>query len=50
MTCEKDKLREFEPACPIPVSDYPHVLMAHGGGGTLSHMLFEKIFVPGCSP
>lgn len=32
--------------CPIPISDYPHVLMAHGGGGRLSHMLFEKMLRP----
>ena len=33
-------------ACPIPISDYPYVLMAHGGGGRLSQMLIEKMFVP----
>ena len=33
-------------ACPIPISDYPHVLMAHGGGGRMSQMLIEKMFVP----
>lgn len=32
--------------CPIPISDYPHVLMAHGGGGRMSQMLIEKMFVP----
>lgn len=32
--------------CPIPISDYPHVLLAHGGGGRLSHMLFEKMLRP----
>lgn len=31
-------------ACPIPKSDYEHVLLAHGGGGTLSHQLISKIF------
>ena len=25
--------------CPIPLADYPHVLLAHGGGGRLSQML-----------
>jgi hydrogenase expression/formation protein HypE len=30
--------------CPIPISDYPHVLLAHGGGGRLTHMLIEKLF------
>lgn len=32
--------------CPIPISDYPHVLMAHGGGGTLSQQLIQKMIVP----
>ena len=33
-------------ACPIPISDYPQVLMAHGGGGKLMNQLIEKIFMP----
>ncbi len=32
--------------CPIPISDYPHVLLAHGGGGRLMHMLIERMFAP----
>lgn len=32
-------------ACPIPISDYPNVLLAHGGGGSLSQMLIERMFV-----
>ncbi len=32
--------------CPIPISDYPHVLMAHGGGGRLTQMLIERMFLP----
>jgi len=31
-------------ACPIPISEYPHVLLAHGGGGRLTHMLIQKLF------
>jgi hydrogenase expression/formation protein HypE len=34
----------FEPGCPIPKSDYEHVLLAHGGGGILTHQLIEKMF------
>ena len=33
-------------ACPIPFNDYPHVIMAHGGGGKLTHQLIERIFLP----
>lgn len=32
--------------CPIPISDYPQVLLAHGGGGRLSQMLIERMFRP----
>jgi hydrogenase expression/formation protein HypE len=36
---------DFENAtCPIPIADYPHVLMAHGGGGRLGQMLVERLF------
>lgn len=31
--------------CPIPISDYPQILLAHGGGGKLMHQLIEKMFV-----
>ncbi len=30
--------------CPIPISEYDKVLLAHGGGGTLSHQLIHKMF------
>jgi hydrogenase expression/formation protein HypE len=30
--------------CPIPIQQYPHVLMAHGGGGKLMHQLLETVF------
>lgn len=32
------------PSCPIPISEYPQILLAHGGGGKLMHQLIEKIF------
>lgn len=32
------------PPCPIPLNDYPHVLLGHGGGGRLMQQLLEKIF------
>jgi hydrogenase expression/formation protein HypE len=37
---------DFSLSCPIPISDYPNVLLAHGGGGTLMHQLIERMFVP----
>ena len=32
--------------CPVPIEQYPHVLMAHGGGGRLMHQLIENMFLP----
>ncbi len=32
--------------CPLPFTDYDRVLLAHGGGGTLTQQLIEKIFLP----
>ena len=36
---------DFTPACPIPISQYPHVLLAHGGGGRLMHQLIGGMFL-----
>lgn len=33
------------PSCPIPLSEYPQVTMAHGGGGRLTHTLIERMFL-----
>lgn len=43
---EREQEQEFTLSCPIPISEYPHILLAHGGGGKLMHQLIEKIFVP----
>ncbi|MDX1929904.1 MAG: hydrogenase expression/formation protein HypE [Pirellulaceae bacterium] len=32
--------------CPLPLRDYPHVVMGHGGGGKLSAELIEHVFLP----
>jgi hydrogenase expression/formation protein HypE len=32
------------PACPIPLREYPRVLLAHGGGGRLTHALIRDLF------
>lgn len=33
-------------SCPVPLAEYPRVLLAHGGGGKLSQHLIETLFVP----
>jgi len=35
---------DFKATCPLPMQQYPHVLMAHGGGGKLMHQLLENVF------
>jgi hydrogenase expression/formation protein HypE len=37
---------EFTASCPLPMSDHPAVLLAHGGGGRLMNQLIEKLFLP----
>ena len=32
--------------CPVPLGDYPHVLLAHGGGGRLTKRLIDEVFRP----
>lgn len=33
-------------SCPLPLRDYPRVVLGHGGGGTLSEEIVEHLFVP----
>ncbi len=33
-------------ACPIPISEYPAITLAHGGGGRLTQMLIERMLRP----
>jgi hydrogenase expression/formation protein HypE len=33
-------------ACPVPLADYAHIVMGHGGGGKLSRELVEHLFLP----
>jgi hydrogenase expression/formation protein HypE len=33
-------------SCPLPMTRYPHILLAHGGGGRLMHQLIESVFMP----
>ena len=32
--------------CPLPISEYPTITLAHGGGGRLTQMLVERMFLP----
>ncbi len=36
----------FTSTCPIPISEYPNVLLAHGSGGKLMHNLLAKLVLP----
>lgn len=42
-------IKDFAPTCPIPISQYPHVLLAHGSGGKMMHNLIEKMMLPAFS-
>ncbi len=35
--------------CPLPLRDYPNIVMAHGGGGKLTQELIENLFLPAFS-
>lgn len=37
---------ELSAACPVPIQDYPQVLMAHGGGGMLTQQLLDRMILP----
>jgi hydrogenase expression/formation protein HypE len=37
--------RPIPASCPLPLADYPRVLLAHGGGGRLMHKLIEELFL-----
>ena len=39
-------LDDFSLTCPIPVQQYPQILLAHGGSGRLMHQLIEQMFLP----
>jgi hydrogenase expression/formation protein HypE len=42
-----DQKPDFEGySCPVPIARYTQVLLAHGGGGKLTHELIEKLFLP----
>lgn len=38
--------QQFDLSCPIAIEHYPHVMLAHGGGGKLMHQLISQMFLP----
>ncbi|MCD4779126.1 MAG: hydrogenase expression/formation protein HypE [Candidatus Omnitrophica bacterium] len=38
-------MNDFNVSCPIPVKDYPYVLLSHGSGGKLMYQLINKMFL-----
>ena len=43
---ESKPTQEINLSCPAPLPAEERVLLAHGGGGRLTHQLIEKIFLP----
>src|SRR5882757_737649 len=33
-------------SCPLPITNYKEIVLAHGSGGKLSHQLMEKMVLP----
>ncbi len=33
-------------SCPLPITNYKEIVLAHGSGGKLSHQLIEKMVLP----
>ncbi len=46
MNKEKKNIISGALSCPVPISNYDKIVLAHGGGGTLSHQLIQKMFLP----
>jgi hydrogenase expression/formation protein HypE len=41
-----DQAADVRLSCPLPITQYPHVLLAHGGGGRLMQQLLDRVFLP----
>jgi hydrogenase expression/formation protein HypE len=41
-----DKENNISLNCPVPIFNYNKILLAHGGGGSLTHDLIQKLFLP----
>ena len=42
---EKKLNMDMNLSCPVPITNYDQVTLAHGGGGSLSNQLIEKMFL-----
>jgi hydrogenase expression/formation protein HypE len=42
-----DEIRLDQLTCPMPLTNYEHVLLGHGSGGKLTADLIERLFIPG---
>src|ERR1043166_2076960 len=48
MAAPADTIRaEMFGTCPVPKSNYEHILLGHGSGGQLTADLIQRLFVPG---
>lgn len=48
MTDNTEKMKNDDVAglaCPMPITDYKNVLLAHGGGGKLTQQMIQKMFL-----
>jgi len=45
MNTKDKKNNSIELSCPVPITNYDRVTLAHGGGGSLSNQLIEKMFL-----
>jgi hydrogenase expression/formation protein HypE len=43
---EKADVSLLSAVCPIPITNYNEIILAHGSGGKLSHQLMEKMVLP----
>jgi len=43
---EADLASSLSGICPLPMSDYPEIVLAHGSGGKLSQQLMQRVVLP----
>jgi len=43
---DKNSITDNFGACPIPIDNYPNIVMAHGGGGQMTDQLIKEMFKP----